>query len=310
MDGRGGVRPAEGLREWVADISGCAAFDAITALQGGSVAELWRFDATADGRAVSIVAKQAAIDSPQEEIDFIGREAQVLEALQSFDLPVPEVLASDPHGICSGRAALLMTPVPGNLLGGEGELRAAIEPMARMLVRFHRATRDLLAGRRYRPWFDFDALEAPTWGLKQPLWQRGVDTAQRQAPPSADGFIHRDPHPGNMLFDGAQPTALLDWPNAGRGPLSADVGRMCLNLAVLLDVDAAAAFRGAWEDACSLRHDPLLDLYGLLEVHAPALEPHPTASAIGIPVAGREMVERLEAFLEDTLRRMSLRRGR
>ena len=304
------MSPGSGLREWVADISGCATFESITALQGGSVAEVWRFDGICEGRAESIIAKQAAIGSPAQERAMIGREAQVLEALRPFELPVPAVLASDPHGICSGRAALLMTPATGDLPKGDAQLRAAIEPMAQMLVRFHQATRDLLAGRRYAPWFDHETLEAPNWGRQQPLWQRGVDTVQRQPRPFADGFIHRDPHPGNMLFDGPQPTALLDWPNAGRGPLSADVGRMSLNLAVLLGVDAAGTFRDAWEDACGLRHDPLLDLYGLLEVQAPTETPHPTASAIGLPIAGREVIERLEAFLEDTLRRMSIRRGR
>ena len=61
------MSPGNRLREWVADISGCDAFDAVevTALKGGSVAEVWRFD---DLRrpAESIIAKQGQSVHPRK----------------------------------------------------------------------------------------------------------------------------------------------------------------------------------------------------------------------------------------------------
>ena len=83
---------------------------------------------------------------------------------------------------------------------------------------------------------------------------------------------------------------------------------MALNLACLLDVGATQALRECWEAATESRHDPLLDVYAVLESNPTPDDADPTRDALGIPLAGSVVIERLEAFLEDALRRMTVRR--
>ena len=238
---------------------------------------------------------------------MIGREAQVLEALRPFELPVPAVLASDPDGICSGRAALLMTPARG-ARPGEVQLRAAIEPDgdARALSS---------SNARSRGWPALRALVRPrrrsrrrTGGISSRSGQRGVDTVQRQAP---HGGRFHPPRPSSGQH-------ALRWTAADRAARrverrarGAERGRRphVSELAVLLDVEAAAEFRDAWETPADPppRSTPRR-LRGSEQCAGSGAAPNGTQ--IGLPIAGREMIERLEAFLEDSLRRMRCAGGR
>ena len=308
------MQPPPGLLEWAADVMG-AQTDAAeatlraTPLTGGSTCAVWRFDARTDAGPLVVVAKQARAELAEEGARLVQAEARVLEALQPRRLPVPELLASDPHGICSGAPAMLITHMPGSLLQGEAALRDALGAFAEAIVSWQERCSDLLAGRRFAPWFDPDTLEQTDDAGDATLWRRARDAVQRFPAPVADGFIHRDPHPANLLFDRGAVSAVLDWPNAGRGPRAMDVARMALNLACLLDVDAVTTFREHHEHRSGRRHDPLLDLYALLECDFVGTRaPEATWEALGITLSPSTLRERLDAFCEDTLRRMTVRR--
>ena len=55
-------------------------------------------------------------------------------------------------------------------------------------------------------------------------------------------FLHRDFHPGNVLWTGAAVTGLVDWASAAIGPAAADVGHCRWNLARKLGLPAADRF--------------------------------------------------------------------
>ena len=299
---------ADPLLDWAADVVGVQQFDAVESLAGGSASRVLRLGATTDAGAVEVVAKQLRTGLPATDEDLVAREASVLDALRPLDLPVPETLACDPRGICTGRPAMLMSAMPGALLQGPDAVRAAIPEYVRALLAFQRRARDLVAGRRFAPWFDSEDPEPRSGTARPDLWERARAVVERFPRPVADGFIHRDPHPANMLFEDGRLSALLDWPNAGRGPRGVDLSRMALNLACLLDVAATTELRERWERASGAHHDPLLDVYVLLEADPPMGDGHATWDALGVPVDRDTLVERLDAFLEDALRRMTVRR--
>jgi len=55
-------------------------------------------------------------------------------------------------------------------------------------------------------------------------------------------FIHRDYHPGNVLWSGRRVTGIVDWVNASRGAPEADVGHCRANLAGHFDHTVADRF--------------------------------------------------------------------
>ena len=84
--------------------------------------------------------------------------------------------------------------------------------------------------RPYRPAYPSAQLAAPT-GTSQPgLWERAFAIYDRPPRPSSPVLIHRDFHPGNILWSGARVTGLVDWATASRGDPAADIGHCRVNL--------------------------------------------------------------------------------
>ena len=78
-------------------------------------------------------------------------------------------------------------------------------------------------------------------------------------------LVHRDFHPGNVLFSGAGLSGLVDWANASIGPPDVDVGHCRANLVSVLDVEAADRFRDRWlVEAGRDRYDPMGDIFAVV----------------------------------------------
>lgn len=60
--------------------------------------------------------------------------------------------------------------------------------------------------------------------------ERVLEAIAQPAPSGRVGFIHRDYHPGNVLWDGAT-VNVVDWSTAASGPPGIDLARMRQNLA-------------------------------------------------------------------------------
>lgn len=293
---------------WAGDILGEDCLEHVERLEGGYASVVWRLSARTERGPRSYVLKQLTPAAHQANPDLVAREVRVLEALAPLGLPVPELVAADPEGRTTRAPALLMTALPGGLLQGEDALRRSIPELVRAVTDWQERARALVAGRRFQPWFDAEAPKPRPATPRPEAWQRAAQIARRFPPPVADGFIHRDPHPANMLFVEERVTGVIDWPHGGRGPRGFDISRIALNLACLLDVEATRELRDRWEHATGVRHDPLLDIYALLESEDPSTDMVPAFSAQGIHVSGARLRERQEAFLVDALDRMTVRR--
>jgi aminoglycoside phosphotransferase (APT) family kinase protein len=282
----------------------------LTRLEGGTAAEIWRLcGLRRGGGTFDAVLKSARPGQDPDAAALIGREDLVLQALQALSMPVPVPIACDPDGRRAGRPTLLMSCMPGRLLHGVSEIRTAIPAMAGTLAACQRDAETVLAGQRWAPWCRAETARVPDWTAQPELWSRALAVVSRFPHPRADAFIHRDPHPANFLFDEEGVSALLDWPHAGRGPAGIDAARMAMNLACLIDLDAALRFRDAFETARGLRQDPLLDVHAAVEM-LPDPDGRGSWSALGVQLTRAQARQRLEAFLADALLRMTSRRSR
>jgi aminoglycoside phosphotransferase (APT) family kinase protein len=187
---------------------------------------------------------------------LVSDEAKVLVEARSVlgDL-VPELVAIDPCGHRVGRPALLMTYLPGNVqVHGLDPSRLAA-PLATL-----HASEPPKGLPGSRSWLDPERVAPPEWSASAGSWAKLVEIVQQPEPQSTLAFLHRDLHPGNVLWRGGELSGIVDWAFAGRGPRALDVAHTRANLALVDGVEAADRFLEAYVDrAPSYRHDAWWD---------------------------------------------------
>lgn len=182
---------------------------AVVPILGGRDAALFRVERGGDAFALRVFR-------PEEE--RVPRlEGAVMRAAGAAGIRVPEVHAA---GIWQGRPALLLEWCAGRTVVAEAVTNpASAEPLGaaagRMLARLHQVEPpDAIHQRSWLDWFAIpDALA------------RALAAASRPA-----RLLHLDYHPLNLLTDGTDVTAVLDWSNARAGDPRADLAR---SLAIL-----------------------------------------------------------------------------
>jgi aminoglycoside phosphotransferase (APT) family kinase protein len=101
--------------------------------------------------------------------------------------------------------------------------------------------------RRYRPYELGKELAPPIWTRHPCAWWRAIEAHQGSEPSAERVFIHRDFHPGNLLWRRHRLTGVVDWANASLGAPEADVGHCRANLAGHLGAAVADDFLSRWQ---------------------------------------------------------------
>ena len=178
----------------------------------------------ADGR--ELVLRRWA--RPGWEVDdpdlTAAREALVLERLRDTPVPAPELVAADPDAAACDVAALLITRVPGAAMMG----RPPLGPLAAALAEIHAV--DPAGIPPFRRYYEPERLAVPSWAADRGVWERAIAVAHEPPPVLPERFIHRDFHPGNTLWEGAELTGIVDWTTGSRGPGAVDLGHLRWNL--------------------------------------------------------------------------------
>ncbi|MEU5436584.1 alpha/beta fold hydrolase [Streptomyces sp. NPDC020719] len=179
---------------------------------------------------------------------LLAREAAVLTLLADTDVPAPALLAADPHGAHCDHPSLLMTRLEGEVRLDEDGLDHRIPLLASQLALIHRVRAEGPdRPRTYEPWTAPDRVRVPATTHRPDVWHRAVDVLRQDPPPYQGRFLHRDFHPGNVLFSGAgeqtRITGVVDWVETSWGPADLDVAHCATALALLHGVSAATAFR-------------------------------------------------------------------
>jgi aminoglycoside phosphotransferase (APT) family kinase protein/dienelactone hydrolase len=178
---------------------------------------------------------------------LLTREASVLTLLGPYDdIPTPELYAVDAAAEHCDHPSLLMSLLPGEVRVDEQELARRVELLARLLVRVH----EVVPGERPRPYQAWTSPERVRTPGGAP-WERAVDVIRREPPAYEGCFLHRDFHPGNVLFTGAGDTlrisGVVDWVETSWGPADLDVAHCSTALALLHGEAYGLGFRERYE---------------------------------------------------------------
>ena len=228
-------------------------------------------------------------------------EAQGCTLMVGANLPVPRLIASDPTGAETGAYVNLTTFLPGrprlDALGVE-----AIDELARAAVTIHaRPVHDAQRPQPYRFWAPDPPL-LPDWAEDRSAWNRAIEIFAGGPPPSPQGLVHRDFHPGNVLWAGDRITGMIDWAETSWGPPDLDVAHACTNFALLHDFERMDVFRAAYArhggvtdpDPEAARFWAISDILGFLP--DPMLQT-PALIADRPDLTAAEMRRRLESLL-------------
>ncbi|QPP10221.1 aminoglycoside phosphotransferase family protein [Streptomyces bathyalis] len=222
-------------------------------LHGGITAEVRRLTVgTRDGGTRDLVLR-TFVDVEDAE-DSLNREAGALTLLSGTGVPAPGLVAVDPASAHCEYPSLLMTHLPGRTVLDDEGLETRLPLLARQLVAIH-ALRPSERPREYVALTTADTVVTPK-GADAAAWAAGIDMLRKPPPPYEGRFLHRDFHPGNVLFDvpppspaGPRITGVVDWAGASWGPADLDVAHCSTNLALLHCPAWGLRFAEAYEEA-------------------------------------------------------------
>jgi aminoglycoside phosphotransferase (APT) family kinase protein len=237
-------------------------------LRGGSSSSVHAItvEDAAGARHQLVLRRYVRADWLAEEPDVVERETRVLRALATTPVPAPELIACDEDGSHAGVPAVLMRRIPGGPCLARGRLEKAIEPMARLLASIHALSCSTVPRLQpYRVWHDPADDGVPHWSRAPQAWSRLIEADRAPMPPTPAVLLHRDFHPGNVLWFRGRLAGVTDWVNACCGPPGIDVGHCRVNLAMLLGVAAAEHFREVYERAAGRSHVPQFDARAMLD---------------------------------------------
>ena len=255
-------RPPAGALRWAASALKATIVSA-SALRGGLSSAVHLLVVARRGGEIDRVVlrryvRQEVID---EEPEIAAREAHVLVFAERVNLPVPRLLAVDPTGAASGTPSLLMSWLPGRVVWTprHRDRDRWLARLAGILPRLHAtALPDPVELRAYTP-YPQRSYDPPRWAIDRSVWTRAVEIFH--GPPPADDavFVHRDFHPGNVLWRYGKVSGVVDWQAASTGPPSVDVGHCRANL-LPSGADLADRFTRRWEQMTGLTYQPWADV--------------------------------------------------
>ncbi|GGY10972.1 hypothetical protein GCM10010358_74370 [Streptomyces minutiscleroticus] len=282
----------------------------VSRLRGGWTSEMRRLDICGPGGRRSLVLRSFVKPFYVRHAEgLLTREAAILRLLGSTDVPAARLVAVDPTAQYCDHPSLLMSLLPGTVrLGDEGADRRA-ELLARQLLRIHRLPVTAEARpRTYQAWTSPERVNPPEDTERPELWQRAVDVIRREPPDYRACFLHRDFHPGNVLFtgdgDGLRISGVVDWVETSWGPADLDVAHCSTALALLHGVSTGMQFADLYVAAGgTLAEDHASHLYWRL---LDALAFAPDAEKVAVPwrEVGRAnltptlLTRRLEGYLQ------------
>ncbi|MDX3428646.1 phosphotransferase [Streptomyces sp. ME01-18a] len=312
VDDRGWSR----TRAWVEGrVGGDRRIDAAERLRGGWTSEMRSLRVGGTGEPQRFVLRSFV--KPffvQHAKGLLTREADVLSLLHRTDVPVAELRGLDATAAYCDHPSLLMSLLPGGVRLDEAgaELRTGL--LARQLVGIHRVRVPAEARPRvYQAWTSPDRVRLPGRTGRPDLWQRAVDVIRRDPPAYRPCFLHRDFHPGNVLFTGqgarTEISGVVDWVETSWGPADLDVAHCSTALALLYGAHEGMRLADSYL-ACggTLSEDPAAHLYWRV---LDALAFAPDAEKVAVPwrelgrtdLTSALLTGRLEDYLAELFRR-------
>jgi aminoglycoside phosphotransferase (APT) family kinase protein len=226
-------------------------------LTGGASRTTWAFDAHTGAGRRSLILRTG----PPDEV-HAGRELEALaqRAAAAAGAPVPHVVVADDSVAALGNPFLICDAIGGETIvrriqrtldhgGGAAARDRLLGQCAEALVAIHRADTDLpgvsqedqLAEWREQLDIMGDTTATFEWAFR---W-----LADNRPPPSPPRLVHGDFRMGNLIVDGSDLAAVLDWELVHVGEVYEDLAWFCIRAWRFgAPVDLAAGGLGSIED--------------------------------------------------------------
>lgn len=278
-------------------------------LRGGWTSEMRRLDIRGPGGRRSLVLRSFVKPFFVRHAEgLLTREAAVLRLLAGTDVPAAALVAVDATAQFCDHPSLLMSLLPGSVRLGDSGVDRRAELLARQLRGIHRlSVTEAERPRTYQAWTAPDRVALPEDTEQPELWQRAVEVIRREPPDYQACFLHRDFHPGNVLFtgdgDGLRISGVVDWVETSWGPADLDVAHCSTALALLHGVPEGMRFADRYLAAGGrLSEDRAAHLYWRL---LDALAFAPGAEKVAVPwrevgradLTAAVLTRRLEGYL-------------
>lgn len=219
--------PPDGALRWAAGAAGVT-IDGWTVLRGGTSSAMYSLD-VADRAATKLVLRCHVRPELQHELpEAVLREAAALRTADAIDLTTPRLVASDATGASAGVPAVLMTWLPGRVVWDPKGVARWLGRLADVLPAIHEGSivdADLGAYANYAQ----VSYEPPAWATNPSAWERAIEIFHGPVLETGRCFVHRDFHPGNVLWQRGHVTGVVDWASACVGPPSVDIGHCRAN---------------------------------------------------------------------------------
>lgn len=286
--------------EWVESKWPGAALEEAVPLEGGTSSLLYEIRASKDGEQQSVVLRlHHKGEWLDQEPDLAKHEAMSLELAEKSGIVAPRILAFDENGEACGMPAVLMTKVPGAVILPPAYDGAWLDGLAKTLAGIHRYKAEGFPY-EYFAYNDARRLERPKWSRVEGDWMRAFYIVAAGGPPVEYCLIHRDYHPGNILWEEGRVSSVVDWVNTCRGPAGVDVGHCRVNLVQLYGTRVANEFLDAYERHAgeSFAYDPYWDLLSLIDTLDGSPAVYPGWKTFGLTGLSDELVRyRLDEYL-------------
>lgn len=206
--------------------------DNLRALTGGASRSTWAFDAVAPDARRSLILRIGPPDDVHAPMEL---EARVQKAAAAAGAPVPHIVVADNSAAALGNPFLICDEVKGETivrrierqLDDAGRQRL-LGQCAQSLAAIHRADphdAELQAQDQLVQWRDrLDAMGDTTATFE---WAFRWLAAHRPAP-SPVRLVHGDYRMGNLIIDGSELAAVLDWELVHLGEVYEDLAWFCI----------------------------------------------------------------------------------
>ncbi|MFJ8443388.1 phosphotransferase family protein [Kitasatospora griseola] len=249
LDGDPWVQGWDATRAWVgSQLADGERIAGAERLRGGWTSEMRRLRVEGPGGRRDLVLRSFVKPFYVQHADgLLSREAAILRLLGATDVPAATLLDVDATATSCDHPSLLMSLLSGAVRLDDRDAARRADLLAEQLVRIHRVevSRDARP-RAWQAWTSPERVTLPQDTLRPELWQRAVDVIRQDPPAHRSCFLHRDFHPGNVLFDGhgddLRISGVVDWVETSWGPADLDVAHCSTALSLLHGVSLGMAF--------------------------------------------------------------------